>query len=297
MVESSAVERVLHSVRSRLDRVAVEDLADEVAAGALVVDIRPEVNRDAEGELRGAVVIERIHLEWRLDPTSPDRIAEAVPGRRVVVVCNEGYASSLAASLAPPGRRRPGHRSDRRLPGLAPAHRSPRSVNRGGTDMAVTDELLGHNDAYASDFDKGDLPMPPGKRVAVLACMDARLDPAKVLGLDEGDAHVIRNAGGVVSEDAVRSLVISQRLLGTEEIVLIHHTDCGMLTFDDNSVKDQIEADTGLRPNFALEAFPDADADVRQSIARIQANPFIPKKDQVRGFVYEVETGKLREVG
>ena len=163
--------------------------------------------------------------------------------------------------------------------------------------MAVTEELLGHNDAYASDFDKGDLPMPPGKRVAVLACMDARLDPAKVLGLDEGDAHVIRNAGGVVSEDAVRSLVISQRLLGTEEIVLIHHTDCGMLTFDDNSVKDQIEADTGLRPNFALEAFPDADADVRQSIARIQANPFIPKKDQVRGFVYAVETGKLREVG
>ena len=162
--------------------------------------------------------------------------------------------------------------------------------------MAVTDELLGHNDAYASDFDKGDLPMPPGKKVAVLACMDARLDPAKVLGLDEGDAHVIRNAGGVVSEDAVRSLVISQRLLGTEEIILIHHTDCGMLTFDDNSVKDQIEADTGLRPSFALEAFPDADADVRQSIARIQANPFIPKKDQVRGFVYEVETGKLREV-
>ena len=163
--------------------------------------------------------------------------------------------------------------------------------------MAVTDELLGHNDAYASDFDKGDLPMPPGKKVAVLACMDARLDPAKVLGLDEGDAHVIRNAGGVVSEDSVRSLVISQRLLGTEEIVLIHHTDCGMLTFDDNSVKDQIEADTGLRPSFALEAFPDVDADVRQSIARIQANPFIPKKDQVRGFVYEVETGKLREVG
>jgi carbonic anhydrase len=138
--------------------------------------------------------------------------------------------------------------------------------------------------------------MPPGTKVAVLACMDARLDPAKVLGLDEGDAHVIRNAGGVVSEDAVRSLVISQRLLGTEEIILIHHTDCGMLTFDDNSVKDEIEADTGLRPSFALEAFPDADADVRQSIARIQANPFIPNKGQVRGFVYEVETGKLREV-
>ena len=163
--------------------------------------------------------------------------------------------------------------------------------------MAVTDELLGHNDAYASDFDKGDLPMPPGKKVAVLACMDARLDPAKVLGLDEGDAHVIRNAGGVVSEDSVRSLVISQRLLGTEEIVLIHHTDCGMLTFDDNSVKDQIEADTGLRPSFALEAFPDVDADVRQSIARIQANPFIPKKVSVRGFVFDVATGELNLVG
>jgi len=162
--------------------------------------------------------------------------------------------------------------------------------------MSVTDELLSNNDAYASVFDKGDLPLPPGKRVAVLACMDARLDPAKVLGLEEGDAHVIRNAGGVASEDAIRSLVISQRLLGTEEIVLIHHTDCGMVTFTDGAVKDQIQADTGIRPPFALEAFPDADEDVRQSIARIQASPFIPKTDAVRGFVYEVETGKLREV-
>jgi len=162
--------------------------------------------------------------------------------------------------------------------------------------MSVTDELLSNNDAYATAFDKGDLPLPPGKRVAVLACMDARLDPAKVLGLEEGDAHVIRNAGGVASEDAIRSLVISQRLLGTEEIVLIHHTDCGMVTFTDGAVKDQIQADTGIRPPFALEAFPDADEDVRQSIARIQASPFIPKTDAVRGFVYEVETGKLHEV-
>ena len=162
--------------------------------------------------------------------------------------------------------------------------------------MSVTDELLSNNDAYATTFDKGDLPLPPGKRVAVLACMDARLDPAKVLGLEEGDAHVIRNAGGVASEDAIRSLVISQRLLGTEEIVLIHHTDCGMVTFTDGAVKDQIQADTGIRPPFALEAFPDADEDVRQSIARIQASPFIPKTDAVRGFVYEVETGKLHEV-
>jgi carbonic anhydrase len=132
--------------------------------------------------------------------------------------------------------------------------------------------------------------------VAVLACMDARLDPARALGLEEGDAHVIRNAGGVVSEDAVRSLVISQRLLGTEEIALIHHTDCGMLTFTDAEVKDAIEAEVGIRPSFALEAFADVDADVRQSISRIRANPLIPHTDAVRGFVYEVETGRLREV-
>ena len=162
--------------------------------------------------------------------------------------------------------------------------------------MTVTDELLANNEAYATGFAKGDLPLPPGRKVAVLACMDARLDPARVLGLEEGDAHVIRNAGGVVSEDALRSLVISQRLLGTEEIILIHHTDCGMLTFDDTEVKAAIEADTGLRPSFALEAFPDLEADVRQSIARIETSPFVPRKDKVRGFVYDVETGRLDEV-
>jgi carbonic anhydrase len=162
--------------------------------------------------------------------------------------------------------------------------------------MTMTDEFLANNDAYAAAFDKADLPMPPGKRVAVLACMDARLDPARALGLDEGDAHVIRNAGGVVSEDAVRSLIISQRLLGTEEIVLIHHTDCGMLTFTDADVKAAIEAEVGIRPSFALEAFADVDADVRQSIARIRANPLIPHTDAVRGFVYEVKTARLREI-
>ena len=160
----------------------------------------------------------------------------------------------------------------------------------------TTDELLANNERYAAEFTKGDLPLPPGRKIAVLACMDARLDPARALGLEEGDAHVIRNAGGVVSEDAIRSLTISQRLLGTEEIILVHHTDCGMLTFTDAEVKAQIEADTGLRPNFALEAFSDLDDDVRQSIARIKASPFVPKTDSVRGFVYEVETGRLREV-
>ncbi|MGI8686768.1 MAG: beta-class carbonic anhydrase [Acidimicrobiales bacterium] len=162
--------------------------------------------------------------------------------------------------------------------------------------MSKTDELLAHAETYASSFDKGSLPMPPATHVAVVACMDARLNPYGILGLSEGDAHVIRNAGGVVTDDAVRSLAISQRLLGTTEIILIHHTDCGMLTFKDDDVKDQIQADTGIRPPFALEAFTDLDDDVRQSMARIQASPFIPHKDSVRGFVYEVEKGILREV-
>jgi carbonic anhydrase len=162
--------------------------------------------------------------------------------------------------------------------------------------MSVTDELLRNNADYAASFNSGDLPMPPGKGVAVVACMDARLNVYGALGLHEGDAHVIRNAGGVVSEDAIRSLVISQRLLGTREIVLIHHSDCGMLTFSDDEVKAAIEADTGLRPSFALEAFPDLERDMRQSIARIKANPFIPNKDSVRGFVFDVHSGVLKEV-
>jgi carbonic anhydrase len=162
--------------------------------------------------------------------------------------------------------------------------------------VTVTDELLRNNAEFAKSFDKGDLPIPPGKAVAVVACMDARLNVYALLGLREGEAHVIRNAGGVVSDDVLRSLVISQRLLGTREVVLIHHTDCGMLTFTDDQVKADIEADVGLRPHFALEAFPDLEKDVRQSIARIKASPFIPNKDSVRGFVYDVHTGALQEV-
>jgi carbonic anhydrase len=172
-----------------------------------------------------------------------------------------------------------------------------RSAILGGEEsMSVTDDLLGNNESYARAFDKGSLPLPPAKKLAVLACMDARLDIHKILGLQEGDAHVIRNAGGVVTEDAIRSLTISQRLLGTEEIVLIHHTDCGMLTFVDDDVKRQIEVDTGIRPPFALEAFGNLEEDARQSVARIKASPFVPRKDTIRGFVYEVETGRLREV-
>jgi carbonic anhydrase len=162
--------------------------------------------------------------------------------------------------------------------------------------MSVTDQLIENSKAYAADFNKGDLPLPPAKKIAILACMDARLHPTKVLGLDEGDAHIIRNAGGVVTDDEIRSLAISQRLLGTEEIVLIHHTDCGMLTFTDDEFKQSIQQETGIKPEWAAESFPDIDEDVRQSIARIQASPFIPKKDSVRGFVYDVEHGTLQEV-
>jgi carbonic anhydrase len=162
--------------------------------------------------------------------------------------------------------------------------------------MSVTDELLANAEAYAARFDKGDLPLPPGKKLAIVACMDARLNPYGLLGLQEGDAHVIRNAGGVITDDEIRSLTISQRLLGTEEIMLIHHTDCGMLTFTDEDFRRSVQEDTGIKPEWAAESFSDIDEDVRQSIARIEASPFIPHKDSVRGFVYEVETGRLREV-
>jgi len=162
--------------------------------------------------------------------------------------------------------------------------------------MSSTDELLANNEAYAASFDNADLPIPPARKVAVVACMDARLNVYAALGLQEGDAHVIRNAGGVVTDDAIRSLAISQRLLGTEEIILIHHTGCGMLTFSDDEFRQSIERDSGIRPAWAAEAFEDLEGDVRQSIARVKASPFLPRKDAVRGFVYEVETGRLREV-
>ncbi len=162
--------------------------------------------------------------------------------------------------------------------------------------MSATDELLSNAEAYAASFTKGDLPMPPGRKIAIVACMDARLNPYGLLGLNEGDAHVIRNAGGVITDDEIRSLAISQRLLGTEEIILIHHTDCGMLTFTDDEFKRSIQDDIGIKPEWAAEAFPDLEEDVRQSIARINASPFIPNKNSVRGFVYDVHTGALNEI-
>jgi carbonic anhydrase len=162
--------------------------------------------------------------------------------------------------------------------------------------MSVIDELVQKAESYAASFDQGQLPPRPAKNVAIVACMDARLNPYALLGLREGDAHIIRNAGGVITDDEIRSLAISQRLLGTEEIMLIHHTGCGMLTFADDEFKQQVQQETGIKPEWAVEAFDDLDEDVRQSIARIEASPFIPRKDNVRGFVYEVETGRLREV-
>ena len=162
--------------------------------------------------------------------------------------------------------------------------------------MSSTDELIENNRAYVERFDKADLPGPPAKKVAVLACMDARIDPARVLGLEEGDAHVIRNAGGVVTEDEIRSLSISQHLLGTEEIMLMHHTECGMLTLTDEEFAERLERESGQRPDWIAHAIRDLDESLRDSIRMLRESPFIPNKTSVRGFVYDVKTGALREV-
>jgi carbonic anhydrase len=162
--------------------------------------------------------------------------------------------------------------------------------------MTSTDDLIRNAQAYAAGFSDGELPAPPARRVAVLACMDARLNPWALLGLREGDAHIIRNAGGVVTDDAIRSLAISQRLLGTEEVVLIQHTDCGMLTFTDEEFKEMVRAEAGVEPHWPVQTFSDLDESVRDSIARIKASPFLARRDSVRGFVFDVRTGTLREV-
>jgi carbonic anhydrase len=162
--------------------------------------------------------------------------------------------------------------------------------------MSTTDDLLHNNERFVQSFDKGDLPLPPAKKIAVVACMDARLNPYPILGLELGDAHVIRNAGGVITDDEIRSLAISQHLLGTQEVMLIHHTDCGMLTFKDEEFADRLEGETGQRPPWDARSFRDLEQDVRDSIRRITDSPFIPRKESVRGFIYDVETGALREV-
>jgi carbonic anhydrase len=162
--------------------------------------------------------------------------------------------------------------------------------------VSSTETYVANAEQYAASFDKGHLPLPPAKQTAVVACMDARLNVYAILGLGDGQAHVIRNAGGVITDDQIRSLAISQRLLGTREIILIHHTDCGMLIFTDDQFKRAIQDETGIKPTWSAEAFGDLDEDVRQSTARIKASPFIPHKDAIRGFVFDVATGKLNEV-
>lgn len=203
------------------------------------------------------------------------------------------------AELSPHPTKRPSptsrHRSLHALLEHAIATTGDGTAERTET-LSVTDELMKNARTYAENFNSGDLPMPPARGVAVVTCMDARINPYGLLGLNEGDAHVIRNAGGVVTDDAIRSLAISQRLLGTNEIILIHHTDCGMLTFTDDEFKAQIETDTGLRPEWAAESFRDPANDIKQSLARISANPFIDHKDNVRGFVYSVSEGTLTKI-
>jgi carbonic anhydrase len=162
--------------------------------------------------------------------------------------------------------------------------------------MSATDELLRNSQDYAGSFDQSHLSAPPAKKAAVVTCMDARVNPYGILGLSEGDAHVIRNAGGVVTDDVIRSLSISQHELGTEEIVVIHHTGCGLLTFTDDDFKGKLEEATGERPDWDVHTFADLEQDVRDSVERVKSSPFIPNRDSVRGFVYEVETGALREV-
>jgi carbonic anhydrase len=162
--------------------------------------------------------------------------------------------------------------------------------------MSAIDEFVRNNETFAEAFDKGDLPLPPAKRVAIVACMDARLNPYPILGLSIGDAHVIRNAGGVITDDEIRSLAISQHLLGTEEIMLIHHTDCGMLTFSDTEFEEMLEEKVGRRPEWRPRSFPDLEGSVRDSIQRVKESPFIPRSDAVRGFIYDVKSGRLSEV-
>jgi carbonic anhydrase len=162
--------------------------------------------------------------------------------------------------------------------------------------MNATDQLLQNNEGFVSGFDSGDLAAPPGLKVAIVTCMDARLDPARALGLSLGDAHVIRNAGGVVTDDVLRSLAISQHELGTEEVIIMHHTRCGMIGVDDEQFARRLEEETGQRPEWTAHGFADLEEDVRAGVQRVLSDPFLPRKDSVRGFVYEVETGRVREV-
>ena len=162
--------------------------------------------------------------------------------------------------------------------------------------MPVIDELLGKNEAISASLVPKHLDVEPSRRLAIVTCMDSRLDVFAALGLEDGEAHVLRNAGGVITDDAIRSLAISQRRLGTRSVMLIHHTDCGMQTLTDDGFRAELQAATGVAPAFAIESFTDLDADVRQSILRVRRSPFLAHRDRVRGFVYDVDTHRLREI-
>jgi carbonic anhydrase len=162
--------------------------------------------------------------------------------------------------------------------------------------MSITDEVLKANEQFAANFREGNLAMPPARKLAVLACMDARIDVNRVLGLGIGDAHVIRNAGGIATDDAIRSLIISHHLLGTREFAIINHTDCGMLTFQDRELQQRLRAATGADANIAFHAFSDVERNVREQIDRVRSHPWIPKEIPVRGFIYDVKNGRLSEV-
>jgi carbonic anhydrase len=181
--------------------------------------------------------------------------------------------------------------SSLRAPGYGPVV----SANSDAVFVPNTDELLASNARYVETFADHDLALQPRRQLAVVACMDSRMDIFQMLGLAHGDAHIIRNAGGVVTDDVIRSLVLSQRLLGTREIILLHHTDCGMQRLVGDTLKDEIEAETGVRPSWAIESFKDPHHNVRQSIRRLQVSPFIQHKEHIRGFVYRVEDGYLEE--
>jgi carbonic anhydrase len=282
----SSIDRTWSAIRARISSIDPGHAKKLVDDGAFLVDTRPAAQRSAFGTIPGAIPIERTVLEWRLDPSSPDRHPRADYGETIVLFCQEGYSSVLAVdSLTNLGLR-----SVHDLAGGFDAWMAA------GLPVTSADALVAHNVEYATRFEQGALARRPTRRLAVIACMDSRMDLFAMLGLGGGEAHIIRNAGGIVTEHEIRSLAISQRLLGTEEIILIHHTDCGAHGLDDAIWVDAIAAEVGVRPDWAPGGFGDIDEDVRRSMERLRTSPFLPHTDRIRGFVYDVTTGLLREV-
>lgn len=282
----SSIDRTWSATRARISSISPEHAKKLLDDGAMLVDTRPVAQQSAFGTIPGAVPIERNVLEWRLDPSSPDRHPRADYGETIVVFCQEGYSSVLAVdSLTNLGLR-----SVHDLAGGFDAWKAA------GLPVTSADALVAHNVEYAARFDQGALARKPTRRLAVVACMDSRMDLFAMLGLRGGEAHIIRNAGGIITEHEIRSLAISQRLLETQEIILVHHTDCGAHGLDEERWLDGIESEVGVRPSWEPGGFTDLDDDVRRSMKRLRTSPFLPYTDRIRGFVYDVTTGLLREV-